>query len=234
MSGSSEQGTTSAWSITRKNIQEQLNIPDDEIDGEDEDDHITDSGFLPTRMSVIATDFSDAMLESLANVTVTTPIDQAPPGFPTQTSNLGTERGVELAALRYRKAETAAQRTAAAERLGFHRDAASSKDNTELVNTIDFVLDASNRVDQLREMIKSSWADEVRDTTEFCATLNESQLGSGPLKEEMEEYAKSKHRDYGMVQSLPGTTPHELYERKINAQAWEESFNEHWSKRTLP
>ncbi|ODN73640.1 hypothetical protein L198_08264 [Cryptococcus wingfieldii CBS 7118] len=243
MSNPSEQDSNNGgWRITRENIKAALALSDDEgensCDSDDEEEEvnenqITESGFLPSRLSIIE-GYSDAMLQSLADITITTPVDQAPPGFPTQTSNLGTERGVELASLRYSKAQSNAERTKARERLLFHREAALTKEDIALVNTIDSVFDTSTRVQQLRANIKTSWDSGVKETSQFEGTLDESQLGSGFLKEEMGKYATSKFEDYKMVQSLPERTAEQTFEKKINLRAWGNSFEEHWALRQLP
>ncbi|TYJ52418.1 hypothetical protein B9479_006993 [Cryptococcus floricola] len=234
MSNPSEQDSNNGgWRITRENIKAILAADsDDEGDKEKEEVNITESGFLPTRMSLME-GYSIEQLHYMADITVTSPVDQPLPGFPTQTANLGTERGAELAALRYSTARSYAQRTDAKERLLLHRQAASTKGDTALVETIDSVFDTSTRVHQLRETIKSSWDSNVKTTAEFAGTLDERQLGSGFLEEEMGEYAKSKFEDYKMVQSLPEKTGAQTVEKKLNLRAWENSFQEHWALRQL-
>ncbi|ODN82296.1 hypothetical protein L202_02574 [Cryptococcus amylolentus CBS 6039] len=239
MSNPSEQNSNNGgWRLTREAIKAALTESDssDSDDEQQEDevnqDRITESGFLPSRLSIIE-GYSEAMLQSVADITITTPVDQAPPGFPTQTSNLGTERGVELAALRYSKAQSNAERTKAGERLSFHREAALTKEDIALVNTVDSVLDTSTRVQQLRANIRTSWDSGVNETAQFEGTLDEKQLGSGFPKEEMREYAKSKFEDYKMLQSLPEETAEQKYEKKITLRAWADSFEEHWALRRL-
>ncbi|WVQ80573.1 hypothetical protein IAT38_002678 [Cryptococcus sp. DSM 104549] len=155
------------------------------------------------------------LLAALATEAIT-PIDNDAPQLPS--SNLGTEGGFELASHRYRNATTRRDRTWADSRIKAHREAAQSKGDTALVDSVNSFYGMIETAPSVQEKVISNWATGITDPW--------GQPSTG--FKELDAFQRKQFTRFQQIMNMP-----QGEFKNQSMQGWKDSFSEHWTLKPL-